>query len=104
MTKGVRHLDPAELSVHLEAGMVILFGISWPLSIIKSLKARTAKGKSLLFMSFILIGYLSGIASKLFSGNIQYNFWFYILNAIMVSIDLALYFRNKKLDEARAEI
>ena len=28
------------------------------------------------------------------------SFFFYILNFIEISIDVALYFRNKKLDEA----
>ena len=84
--------------------MVILFGISWPISIIKSLRAKTAKGKSFLFLSFILVGYLCGISSKLFSGNIPYSFWFYILNALMVSLDMVIYFKNRKLDKQRAAI
>lgn len=83
----------------LEAGMVIAFGISWPLNIVKSLRARTAKGKSLPFLFFIWIGYICGIASKLISGNITYVFFFYILNFIMVSADAALYFRNRRLDK-----
>lgn len=85
----------------LEACMVISFGISWPLSIVKSWRGRTAKGKSILFLCFILFGYGCGIASKLVSGNITYVFVFYVLNFVMVSIDLALYFRNRMLD-ARA--
>ena len=38
----------------LEAVMVICFGISWPLSIIKSVKSKSTKGKSLIFMIFIV--------------------------------------------------
>lgn len=83
----------------LEAGMVIAFGISWPLNIVKSLRARTAKGKSLPFLFFIWIGYICGIASKVISGSITYVFFFYILNFIMVSVDAALYFRNRRLDK-----
>lgn len=37
----------------LEACMVVLFGLSWPLNIMKSLKARTAKGKSLPFLLLV---------------------------------------------------
>jgi lipopolysaccharide export LptBFGC system permease protein LptF len=85
-----------------EALMVISFGISWPTSIVNSYKARTAKGKSLMFLCFILFGYVCGIISKLVSGKITYVFVFYVLNLIMVSFDLALYFRNKKLDEKAA--
>ena len=36
----------------LEALMILCFGISWPLSIYKSWKSRTAKGKSLTFELF----------------------------------------------------
>lgn len=94
----------------LEALTIFCFGLSWPISIRKSLISRTAKGKSLFFEVFLLIGYLCGIAKKtieaagLFgieskSGFIfVLSFFFYVLNFIEISIDVALYFRNKKLD------
>jgi hypothetical protein len=85
----------------LEAAMVISFGISWPTSIIKSYTSRTAKGKSIIFLCFILIGYLFGIASKFIAGQITYVVIFYIINLIMVLFDFCLYFRNKKFDEER---
>ena len=91
------------MSQFLEAVMVVLFGVSWPLNIMKSLKSRTAKGKSLPFLIFIWVGYIAGIASKLVSGNITYVFVFYVLNLIMVSIDFCLYFRNMKLDKEREQ-
>ena len=81
--------------------MVILFGISWPLNILKSIRSRTAKGKSIAFLLFILVGYICGIISKLVGGNINYVLIFYILNLVMVSIDITLYFRNRRLDAAR---
>lgn len=84
-----------------EAFMVVCFGISWPISISKSYTSRTAKGKSIVFLLFILAGYLFGIASKIIAGNITYVFVFYILNFIMVFADLLLYFRNRKLDAKR---
>lgn len=87
----------------LEAAMVISFGISWPTSIVKSYRARTAKGKSLLFLCFILFGYVCGIAAKLIAGKLTYVFVFYIINFIMVATDIALYFRNKKLDARAAK-
>lgn len=82
----------------LEAAMVICFGVSWPMSILKSWRSRTSRGKSIQFIFLILIGYVCGIASKLFSGRITYVFFFYVLNLIMVSIDCGLYFRNARLD------
>jgi len=84
-----------------EALMIISFGISWPLNLIKSFKLKTSKGKSLLFLCFILFGYFCGIISKIINGNITYVFIFYVLNFIMVLTDLCLYFRNKKLDRKR---
>ena len=86
------------MSELFEAAMVICFGISWPISIYKSYTSRTAKGKSLPFLVFIFTGYIFGIASKFIDGNITYVLFFYVLNAIMVFIDLILYFRNRRLD------
>ena len=86
----------------LEILMVVCFGISWPISIRKSWLSRTAKGKSLVFECFILAGYVFGIASKIASRNISYVLIFYCINLITVSIDVALYFRNRRLDLARS--
>ncbi len=83
-----------------EAGMVICFGLSWPVSVMKSYRSRTAKGKSVLFVYFILLGYTLAIAGKLITHNINYVFFFYILNWIMVFIDTILYYRNRRLDQA----
>ncbi len=90
----------------LEVLMVVSFGASWPFNVIKAYKARTAKGKSLLFLCLILFGYIVGIASKLVNDAYMANFadkwyvlFFYCLNFIMVSADLIVYFRNKKFDK-----
>ena len=82
-----------------EAMMVISFGISWPVSIVKSIRSKTTKGKSLIFILFILAGYAFGIISKLVTGTITYVFIFYVLNFIMVAVDTVLYLRNSKLDK-----
>lgn len=89
------------MSEVFEAAMVICFGISWPVSIYKSLSSKTAKGKSLLFMVFIYIGYGFGIISKLTADKITYVFVFYIINFVMISVDILLYFRNRSLDRKR---
>ncbi len=86
----------------LEALMVICFGLSWPLSILKSLRARTAKGKSLFFLCAIAVGYAAGIAAKLLNGHLNYVFVFYIINQAMVLADIMLYLRNRELDKKRA--
>jgi len=91
------------MSELFEAIMVISFGISWPLSIVKSYTSRTAKGKSVVFLLFILFGYVCGMVSKMVAGKLTYVFFFYILNFVMVAIDLGLYARNRRLDEKRAK-
>ena len=91
----------------LEALTIFCFGLSWPISIRKSWISRTAKGKSLFFEVFLLIGYAMGIFRKVIqltmlnaTGFVFYlSFFFYILNFIEISVDVILYFRNKKLDE-----
>ena len=90
----------------LEIGMLFSFGFSWPMNVIKSYRVRTTKGKSLGFLCLILFGYVAGIIGKFlnekYMSNLASNWYvvfFYFLNLIMVSIDFALYFRNKKLDK-----
>ena len=88
-----------QLAELLEAMMIVSFGISWPLSIIRSYRSRSTKGKSVLFSFFILFGYICGISSKLMTHNHNLAFYFYILNITMVSIDICLYFRNLRLEK-----
>ena len=64
----------------------------------KSYRARTAKGKSVVFTYAIIVGYICGIMSKITGGNINYVLALYVINLIMVSVDMVLYFRNRKLD------
>ncbi|MDD6478450.1 MAG: PQ-loop domain-containing transporter [Oscillospiraceae bacterium] len=94
------------MSEILEILMIVSFGVSWPLNVIKSYKARTTKGKSLSFLCLIFLGYIAGISSKFVNEAYMASFsekwyvlFFYVLNLIMVGIDLILYFRNKRLDQ-----
>ena len=91
----------------LEIAMLICFGFSWPLNVIKSYKARTAKGKSLPFLLLIITGYIAGIASKFVNPAFDfadkwYVLFFYFLNLIMVSLDVVMYARNCRLDKLAA--
>lgn len=83
----------------LEAGMIILFGVSWPLNVIKSITSKSTNGKSLLFLLLIELGYISGILGKIISNSITWVFVFYIFNFIMVSLDLILYFINRNKEK-----
>ena len=87
-----------------ETVMLVCFGLSWPFNIAKSLRSRTAKGKSVLFEIMIIIGYLFGVAGKLIDGNITYVLAFYALDILLVSTDLILTFRNRKLDRERENV
>lgn len=87
----------------LEALMIIFFGLSWPAALYKSYKARTTRGKSIIFLFCVLSGYAFGIAAKIFSGAITYVFIFYCINFTMVAADICLYFKNKKLDSLNEE-
>ena len=91
------------MSSILETVMLVCFGFSWPLNLIKAYKAETAKGSSLPFILLIITGYIAGICAKLISGNINYVLIAYILNLVMVSLNLAVYFRNVSLDKKRAQ-
>ena len=81
-----------------ETIMLICFGLSWPFNITKSWKSKTAKGKSLQFEICIVIGYLFGILGKYISGNVTYVLVVYVLDVLMVLIDIVLTLRNMALD------
>ena len=98
------------MSEILEIIMIVSFGASWPMNVIKSYKARTAKGKSLAFLLLIFFGYIAGITSKFLNetymasiGEKWYVLFFYFLNLLMVGADLILYFRNRNLDKKGAK-
>lgn len=78
--------------------MLVCFGISWPFNIAKSLRSRTAKGKSVAFELLIIAGYLCGLVGKLILGNLSYVVFFYIADILMVAADLVLTLRNRRLD------
>lgn len=85
-----------------EALMLICFGAAWPFSILKSWRARTSKGKSIFFLLVVLVGYAAGIMNKVTLGQHRDPvLGLYLLNILMVSIDVALYFRNRRLDAGR---
>ena len=81
-----------------ETMMLICFGLSWPFNIAKSVRARTAKGKSLIFEICIAVGYLFGLAGKFIAGNVTYVVAVYVLDLLMVSTDIVLTCRNRRLD------
>ena len=87
----------------LETVMLVCFGFSWPLNVMKAYKAKTAKGTSLPFIMLIIIGYIAGISAKLISGQVNYELIAYILNLAIVSLNVIVYFRNVSLDKKRLQ-
>ena len=87
------------ISPILETIMLVCFGFSWPMNLIKAYKARTAKSTSLPFILLIITGYIAGICAKLASGNLNYVLIAYLLNLAIVSLNLVVYFRNVALDK-----
>lgn len=83
----------------LETTMLLCFGFSWPLNVMKAYKAKTAKGTSLPFILLIITGYVAGISAKLISGQINYVLIAYVLNLAIVLINVLVYFRNVSLDK-----
>lgn len=87
----------------LETVMLVCFGFSWPLNVIKAYRAKTAKGTSLPFILLIIAGYMAGISAKLITGQINYVLIAYILNLSIVSLNVVVYFRNVSLDKKRLQ-
>lgn len=88
----------------LEIVMLVCFGFSWPMSLCKNIKARSAKGMSLGFVTMITIGYIAGISAKLVAGRFVeakdiFVLVVYLINLVMVSANIFVYFINKGYDK-----
>lgn len=76
--------------------MLVCFGLAWPVSIYKSYTSRETKGKSVIFLFVVIIGYISGITHKLLYSR-DWVVFLYILNLLMVTTDVLIYYRNVRL-------
>lgn len=85
----------------LETIMLICFGLSWPINVYKTYKARTSAGTSPLFILLIITGYIAGIAAKIIMGQINFVLAVYFLNLVIVFFNLVIYFRNRALDKQK---
>ena len=81
--------------------MLICFGISWPSAIVKTLRVKDPKGKSFIFLSLVVLGYVFGTVGKIIKGDFNWVFYVYVLDLGMVSTDLILsaYYRIRKKSE-----
>ena len=85
----------------LEAIMLVCFGLSWPINLMKNIRAKTAKSMSLNFILLIIVGYVAGITAKIITGRINYVLVIYIINLLVVCVNLVVYFVNRGLDKKR---
>ena len=93
-------MTPQELHYLSQAFFFLMlagFGFSWPFSIIRTYKAghsgKGVAGKSPMFMTIVLLGYVGGILARLLDAN-PGNDWLcfvYLVDMALVSTDLALY-------------
>lgn len=82
-----------------ETIMLVCFGLSWPINVVKAYKAGTTKGTSLPFIILIITGYFAGVTAKIVNGQFNYVFIVYIINLIIVTLNVVVYFRNYYLDK-----
>ena len=76
--------------------MLLCFAFAWPFSIHKQWKTGKSTGKSILFSYIVLAGYTFGILNKFVNDDMNYVLFFYILDFCLVSVDMALYYRNRR--------
>ena len=79
----------------LELIMLVCFGLSWPIAVFKSIRSKSTKGKSLIFMIAIIIGYIAGITGKIIGNQINFVLGVYCFNLVIVCVDLTIYFINR---------
>ena len=83
-----------------EALMMLSFGVSWPVSIAKALRTKVVAGKSPLFMIIVIFGYVCGVVHKVVY-NLDWVVALYVLNLVMVALDLALYLKYMRQAQNR---
>lgn len=84
-----------------EALMMLGFGVAWPFNILRSLRTKTAAGKSFAFAFVLEFAYICGILHKVFY-SFDVVFWLYLLDAVLVLTDICLMFRYSRLDKFRS--
>ena len=91
------------MSAIFETIMLVCFGLSWPINVVKAYIAETTKGTSLPFILLIITGYLAGVTAKIVNGQFNYVFIVYIINLLIVMLNIIVYFRNYHLDKKTNE-
>ena len=82
-----------------ETVMLVCFGLSWPINVVKAYKSQTTKGTSLSFIFLIITGYVAGIIAKVIAGQTNYVLIVYVINLVIVLLNVVVYARNYQLDK-----
>lgn len=82
----------------LESTMLICFGLSWPMNLAKNIKAKSARNMSIQFILLIITGYIAGISAKIYNHRFNYVLVVYLLNLVVVSANVVVYFINRRYD------
>ena len=82
-----------------ETVMLVCFGLSWPINVVKAYKTQTTKGTSLPFIFLIIAGYLAGIVAKIITGQMNYVLIVYVINLLIVMMNVVVYARNYQIDK-----
>lgn len=88
----------------LESTMLICFGLSWPMNLAKNIRARSARNMSLQFILLIITGYIAGISAKIYNHRFNYVLVVYLLNLVVVSANVVVYFINRRYDQQAVNI
>lgn len=83
-----------------EAGMLLCFGASWPFAVLKTYRTKVVKGKSRLFLSLVIVGYICGMINKILN-SMDIVFWLYVINLLLVSTDLVLCLKYRSSEEKK---
>jgi len=76
--------------------MLTCFASAWPANIYKGLKSKSIEGKSIKFSFIIMTGYIFGMFHKVIN-NMDPVFYLYIINFLLILVDIAVYYKNKRL-------
>lgn len=90
------------MATALEAIMLICFGLSWPVALLKNVKAQSYKNINISFILLITMGYIAGTTAKILKGDFSYVFYIYIFNLVVVSCNIFVYL-YKLLKEKKAK-
>ena len=74
----------------LETVMLLCFGLSWPVSLVRALRQGSRGSAGVPFMCLILMGYFAGTLAKLMTSGLCFVFYVYLFNIIMVSANLTV--------------